>query len=148
MRVADSPSCLRDQPLVLERSIMTLGGRARAPSRGSLQRRVSIKRYCPLTMVSPPRHQRFVMKLNSVTLTVTNAIIHHCSLAPGPSPITIPVPIPFVGRSLTLQVPFVKLPPNDTVFLPSFPYRPGYWLLDTPLRGVTERMGRKKYGLE
>ncbi|KAI5449911.1 hypothetical protein NCC49_003920 [Naganishia albida] len=79
---------------------------------------------------------------------VTNAIIHHCSLTPGPAPITLPVPIPFVGKSLTLQVPFVKLPPNDTVFLPSFPYRPGYWLLDTPLRGITERMGRRKYGLE
>ncbi|KAJ9112402.1 hypothetical protein QFC20_002189 [Naganishia adeliensis] len=79
---------------------------------------------------------------------VTNAIIHHCSLAPTSTPITLPIPIPFVGRSLTLQVPFFKLPPNDTVFLPSFPYRPGYWLLDTPLRGITERMARRKYGLE
>jgi hypothetical protein len=79
---------------------------------------------------------------------VTNAIIHHCSLSPAPTPISLPIPIPFIGRSLSLQLPFFKLPPNDTVFLPSFPYRPGYWLLDTPLRGITERMARRKYGLE
>ncbi|KAJ9106329.1 hypothetical protein QFC21_001475 [Naganishia friedmannii] len=63
-------------------------------------------------------------------------------------PISIPLPIPFIGRNLLLQIPFFKLPQNDTVFLPSFPYRPGYWLLDTPLRGITERMARRKYGLE
>ena len=129
--------------------IMTSDAKAPALSEASLRPRVSIGLYCPWTMVrqlslllGPVR----MLTLND--LLVTNAIIHHCSVSPAPAPIRLSIPIPFIGQSLNLQVPLLKLPPNDTVFLPNIPYRPGYWLLDTPLRGFTERLGRRKYGLE
>jgi hypothetical protein len=38
--------------------------------------------------------------------------------------------------------------PSDLVFLPAWPYRVAYWVLDTPLVRVIRRGARRKYGLE
>ncbi|KAG7562437.1 hypothetical protein FFLO_02111 [Filobasidium floriforme] len=89
-----------------------------------------------------------VGKVLSVQDTV-DSIIYHASLPPKSSPLVLylPIPIPFLRDLLKIQLPFIKVPPKNIVVLPEWPYKMGWWVDATWLRGIVERMGRNKYGL-
>ena len=82
-------------------------------------------------------------------MTAVDSIIYHSSLSPKPTPLVLGLPfsIPIIGNLLKIRLPLIKIPPKNIVVLPEWPYKLGWWVDATWLRGIIERMGRRKYGL-
>lgn len=80
-------------------------------------------------------------------MTAVDSIIYHASLPPKPTALVLRLPLPILGDLLKIRLPFIKVPPKNVVVLPEWPYRLGWWVDSTWLRGIIESMGRRKYGL-